>query len=284
MNITKRVGLGRGLTSLIPKRRVTSILSAGENIVKIEISKISPNPRQPRKDFDEFLLLELANSIREHGVIQPLVATRGEGDRFELLAGERRLQAAKLAGLEVVPVVIRTATDQQKLEVGLVENLQRADLNPIEEAEALKQLVDDFNLSQEEAAKRVGKDRTVVANVLRLLTLPEEIQKALRKKKITFGHAKAVLSLKDEARQLALFNKILADGMTVRQVEEKVKRVKVKGYVRSMVKDPEIVDLEEQLQRKMATRVKINKKRKGGNIVIEYFSDEEFQGIIDKIL
>lgn len=276
-------GLGRGLSSLIPKERTSRALisSPKENVFEIEIDKISSNPYQPREDFDEETLKELSSSIREYGIIQPLIVTKKSDNQYELLAGERRFLAAKLLKMRKVPVIVRSTSDQEKFEISLIENLQRKDLNTIEEAKAFERLSSEFNLTQHDISKRIGKSRSYVANILRLLTLPEEIQNALRENKISFGHAKAILGLKDEKEQMKLFKKITLGQLSVRQAEEGVRKIKVRSYKRRRVqqKNAEILELEEKLQEALKTRVVINKKRKGGKIIIEFYSSEELQNI-----
>ena len=227
---------GKGLESLIPKKRGDVIEkpfpAKKEAIFNIEIEKIKPNPYQPRKEFDQEGLNSLAESIREHGILQPLIVTRGEGNEgaqveYQLIAGERRLLAAKMAGLIQVPVVIREPTEREKLEISLIENVQRLDLNPLEKAEAFKRLQEEFNFLQKDVAKLCGKSREAIANTLRLLELPNEIKNALKEGKITEGHAKAILMAKEPQRQKILFSKILKDGLNVRETESFVQKLEV---------------------------------------------------------
>ena len=227
---------GKGLESLIPKKRGDVIEkpfpAEKEAIFNIEIEKIKPNPYQPRKEFDQEGLNSLAESIREHGILQPLIVTRGEGNEgaqveYQLIAGERRLLAAKMAGLIQVPVVIREPTEREKLEISLIENVQRLDLNPMEKAEAFKRLQEEFNFLQKDVAKLCGKSREAIANTLRLLELPNEIKNALKEGKITEGHAKAILMAKEPQRQKILFSKILKDGLNVRETESFVQKLEV---------------------------------------------------------
>lgn len=297
-------GLGRGLSSLIPQKQnkdkidspredynyfgssansKAGVLGKNKNIQEVEVDLISPNPHQPRVLFDEMKLKELAASIKEHGIIQPLVVTR-EGDQFEIIAGERRLQASKIAGLKSVPVIVREASEQQKLELAVIENIQRHDLNPIEEAKSYKSLTEDFDLSQEEVALRVGKSRSTVANKIRLLTLPVEIQKSLIEGKITEGHAKAILAIDNLEKQRALYELILKNNLTVRQVEDKTKEISVRTHKRNIVADPETRQIEDEISQKLGTKVKISKSGSGGKVIIEYYSKEELENIISKIL
>lgn len=295
--MSSNYGLGRGLASLIPNKKITepkkdfnyfgsanatSEEKKGSSIQEIEISKIVPNPHQPRFHFDQEKLQELASSIKEHGIIQPLVVSKTNG-QYEIIAGERRLQAAKIAGLQKVPVILRDANQQQKLELAIVENIQRHDLNPVEEAKSFLKLADEFNLSQEEISLKVGKSRSAVANKLRLLNLPVEIQKALMEGRITEGHAKAILAIENPEKQRALFEMILKNGLTVRQTENKTKEVSVKTHQRTINVDPQTKELEGKLSAIFGTKVKINKSGSGGKIMIEYYSQEELENILGKI-
>lgn len=276
-------GLGRGLDALIPTSKedveVEKVsIDAGEES-EIKISDIKPNPHQPRRHFDEGSLKELAASIKEHGILQPLVVSK-EKDGYVLIAGERRLRAAKLAGFSKVSVILRTTREQQKLELALIENVQRADLNVLEEAGSYKKMIDEFNMTQDEVAKKVGKSRSSIANVLRLLTLPIEVKKGLREGKITEGHARTVLALPTVEQQVALYNQIISGKLNVRQAESKVKRG---GKSTSGEVDLELKDLEGKLEKTLGSKVKIQKKGKGGKIMIEYYSDEELERITKKL-
>lgn len=280
---TKR--LGRGLSSLIPQGEVKKKLdlsSVKNQIVELKTKQILLNPYQPRKNFEKSALEELAGSIKKYGLLQPLVVTKISDNEFQLLVGERRLRAAKMIGLKKVPVIIRSSTDQQKLELALVENLQRDDLNPIERAQAFQRLINEFNLTQDEVAKKINKSRAEIANTLRFLNLPQEIQKGLIDRKITAGHAKTILSLKDRRAQLKLFQQIVKGGLSVRSTEKKARQTAGKRAVRRL-KDVEIIDFEERLQRALGTRVFIKKKKNQGNIIIEFYSKEELLNIVDKI-
>ncbi len=222
-------GLGRGLDALIPG----SDQPEKGGVEQIPVVQISPNPRQPRSLFDGAELQELADSIREHGIIQPLIVTRAAApDQYLLIAGERRLMAARIAGLESVPAILREASDQQRLELALIENLQRADLNALEEAEAYQQLAEDFSLSHEQIAQKVGKSRTAVTNTLRLLKLPQTVQKALLQNEISAGHARALLGLNTPQAQSAVLGSILSRHLSVRQTEELVEKLKGEKKIR----------------------------------------------------
>jgi ParB family chromosome partitioning protein len=251
-------------------------------VEEVEIFKIISNPHQPRKDFNEERLKELSESIKKNGIIQPILVTK-RGDQLEIIAGERRLKAAKLAGLSKVPVIIREANEQQKLELAIIENIQRHDLNPIEEANSYLKLSQEFGLNQEEVAQKVGKSRSAVANRLRLLQLPSEIQKALIEEKITEGHAKAILAVSDPEKQRALFEMIIKDKLTVRQVEGKTREISVRKHKRLINVDPEIKAVEDKLVGALGTKVKLNQSGQGGKIIIEFYSKEELNSLIEKI-
>ena len=253
-----------------------------EGVTNAPLHKIVPNPEQPRVQFDKEKLSELAQSIREHGILQPLVVTR-KGDGYELIAGERRLQAAKLAGLIEVPVIIRSADERTKLELAIIENTQRHNLNPIEEAKAYLRLMEEYGLHQEEVAKKMGKSRSLVANTVRLLHLPIEIQRSLIEGKISEGHAKALLGIENPEKQRALFEMILKSGLTVRETEVEARSVSVSPHVRSEASvPPEFSERLERLREKLGTRVKLSPAGQGGKIVIEYYSSEELQGLFQR--
>jgi ParB family chromosome partitioning protein len=280
----KRTGLGKGLDALIPQRETfNSSSSSVSGISEIPVDQISPNPRQPRIRFDSDELSALAISIQEYGIIQPLIVSLGESpNQYTLIAGERRLLAAKEAGLKSVPVIIRETSEQGRLELALIENLQRADLSPIETAEAYHQLTEDFDLSHEEVAERVGKSRVSVTNTLRLLNLPPKIQQAVTEGTISEGHARALLSLSTHQSQIAAMGTIISRGLNVRQTEELVRRL---GGERTVGKPkteplPEIKALEERLRNQLGTKVKMKHGRKGGSITIHFYSDEELDNLL----
>ncbi len=283
-------GLGRGLGSLIPNKR--TIKSAGKkvdflsvdsktSVLEIDIEKISANHLQPRKQFKDIKLEELRDSIKKHGIIQPLVATKN-GKKYELIAGERRLRASKLAGLKKVPVIIREASEQQKLELALIENIQREQLNPIDLAMAYEQLMNEFNITQEEVSKRVGKARSSISNILRMLKLPEEIKLALIAGKITEGHAKYLVGLDSEAKQFSLFRKILHNELSVSDTNKEARRMggTKKARVKINYKDK---NKEFKLREYFGAKVEIKRKGKGGQIIMHFFSDEELDEILKKI-
>lgn len=254
----------------------------GKDVQEIELIKIIPNPHQPRLSFNEEKLQELANSIKEHGIIQPIVVSKNNGN-YEIIAGERRFEAAKLAGLKTIPVIIRDASERQKLELAVTENVQRHDLDPIEEAKALKKLIDDFDMSQEEVAQKIGKSRSVVANKVRLLNLPVEIQKSLIVGKISEGHCKLLLAIPNPERQRAFYEMILKNNLTVRQTEDKTKEISVRTHKRTLHIDPAVKQIEDELSQKLGTKVKLTKSGNGGRIIVEYYSQEELNNILGKI-
>jgi ParB family chromosome partitioning protein len=253
----------------------------------LPVDRIHPNPRQPRSRMDPGELSELAASIREHGLIQPVIVTRGEreGD-YVLIAGGRRLLAARQAELERIPAIVREASDQQRLELALIENLQRADLDPLEAAEAYRQLADDFRLSHEEIAARVAKSRVAVTNTLRLLKLPPVVQQALADGQISEGHARALLALSTPQAQAAALQTILSHELNVRQAESLVRKLGGEKPVpiEKAAPLPEITALEERLQSVLGTRVNLLHRRKGGTITIHFYSDEELNALVDIIL
>lgn len=289
----KKTSLGTGLSSLIPNKlnKEDNVplgkksFASSDEVIKIPVDNIVPNPNQPRYYFDGDNLKDLSESIKEHGIIQPIIVTRIGENKYELIAGERRLQASKLTGIKEIPAIVRLATNQEKLEIALVENIQRHDLNPIEEAKAYKKLQIKFDLTQEEVAKKAGKSRSTIANTARLLDLPIEIQRGVIEEKITEGHARAILGLENSEKQRALYELILKNNLTVRATENKVKEVTVHTYKRkiSTKTDPHIQNLEDTIQQKLGTKVKINKKGVSGKITIDFFSEEEFEKIV-KIL
>jgi ParB family chromosome partitioning protein len=271
----ERRGLGKGLEALIPS-------TPGVN--EVAVDSIVPNPKQPRQKLDQEALEELAASIREQGVVQPLVVTKIEGD-YQLLVGERRWRAARLAGLEVVPVVVREVSPQQMLELALVENVQREDLNPLEAASAYNHLLEDFGLTQQQVADKVGKNRVTVANTVRLLKLPAEVKEALLQGKITEGHARALLSLRSEKAQLEVLKAVLKSGLSVRQTEQMVRRLTEEPPRKAPAKKlPELQALEDKFRRALGTKVNLSGSSKRGRLVVYFYSEEELQGIYDLIV
>lgn len=290
----KSIGLGRGLASLIPGADELSAEGASASgLMELPVHDIRANPRQPRvmRGAEAMKLDELASSIREHGVIQPLIVTRssGAGAPFTLVAGERRWRAAQMAGLTHVPVVIKEVAPQQMLELALIENIQRSDLNPLEEAAAFQQLINDFGLTQDQVAERVGKSRVTVTNVVRLLKLPDQVQKALMDDVISEGHARALLGLNTAVDQLVALDHVVKNGLNVRQTEEVVRRLLTAGTAARREKPSEnrlegADEYESKLRSTLGTKVTLQRGRKGGRIVIEYYSDEEFSSIYEKIV
>lgn len=282
--MAKKSGLGKGLDALLPTEE-SQLPESG--ITHIPIANIIPNPRQPRTNFASDELDELAISIREHGVIQPLIVTQTEAaGQYTLIAGERRLLAAQLIELEEVPVIIRGASDQELVELALVENVQRADLGALETAEAYRQLTEDFNLSHEEIAARVGKNRVTITNTLRLLKLPDEVKESLAEGIITEGHARALLAVPTPEAQSAALKSILKNDLNVRQTEELVRKLGGEKPQRLSPPppNPEIKALEEQLRQRLGTRVTLNQRSKGGTLTIHYYSAEELNTILDLIM
>lgn len=283
------MALGKGLQSLIPQQKRQSIhketgTATADRVWHIPLSEITPNTEQPRKQFDHQDLEDLVASIKEHGILQPIVVTETTGGGYELIAGERRYRAAQIAGLPTVPAMVRQASQKEKLELALIENIQRQNLNPIEEAFAYRRLIDEFHLTQEAAAARVGKNRSTVANMLRLLDLPEVIQKALIDGQISTGKAKALLSLREPREQLAVFASMTgSSATTVRDVESLVAKKGTqsrKGLVR---RDPNVRAQEELMEERLGSRVHIAQKGDKGTITIFYHSQEELKRLLGEL-
>ncbi len=275
--MNKRSVLGRGLDALIEPTVIS-----GEMIQQVPVESIQPNPFQPRQEFDPEKLAELATSIREHGIIQPLVA-RQEGNQFTLVSGERRWRAARQAGLSQVPVVVRELANEQLMMLALIENLQRENLNAIEEAEAFQRLVDEFDLTQEELAQTIGKSRPAIANSLRLLSLPEEIRLGVSRETISAGHARALLALNGYSQQLDLYKEIVKRGLSVRATENLVRGILSPKRIKPQVKavDPQLLAVEESLISRLGTQVRITPKAKGGRIEIEYYGAEDLERLLE---
>lgn len=279
----KRTGLGKGLDALIPAGEIKAG-GEGGGVTQVAIDLIQPNPRQPRENFDPQELENLAASIREHGVIQPLIVAPGKNGAYTLIAGERRLQAARSAGLKSVPVVIRSATDQQLLELALIENVQRADLNPIEEAEAYQQLAKEFKLSHEKIAERVGKSRVAVTNTLRLLDASAAVKQALVDGRISEGHARAMLPLSAKAQE-ALLKQVINLDLSVRQTEALAGKYSGKKTLsgKRAGSSAEVTDLERRLRISLGTKVAVKHGKNGGRVIIYYYSDEELDSLLGKL-
>ncbi|UNC93724.1 ParB/RepB/Spo0J family partition protein [Candidatus Contubernalis alkaliaceticus] len=282
-------GLGKGLSALIPDENENEAQEAHKILLKL----ISTNPYQPRKTFNKESMEELVKSIEEHGVIQPILV-RKSGKNYELVAGERRFRAAQQAGLKQIPAVVLDLEDDEMLEYAIIENLQREDLNPLEEAEAYKQLMDEFSFTQEKLAKRIGKSRPVIANTLRLLSLEPEVKQYLREGSLSAGHARALASIEEKKIQRKAAGRILQEKMTVRETEkfisdinknpEEIGAEKEEGIKKKQIAvDPQIIDIEERLCRQLGTRVKIKDKKQKGRIEIEYYSHEELERILERL-
>jgi len=280
----ERRALGKGLGALIPEKTAVSAAHK-EEIVYVQSGQIKPNPFQPREDFDQQSIEELAQSIKEKGVIQPLLVRR-RGDNYELVAGERRLRAANSLGLKEIPIIVRDVTDQDSLELALIENIQREGLNPIEEAHAYQHLLDKFNVTQEKISEVLGKARVTITNTLRLLKLPHEIQDEMKKGRISFAHGRALLEVEDANRQRSLAQDIISKGLSVRELESLIKSIRPKVSKRKIGagwREPIVAILEEQLQQALATKVRISKRKKRGHINIEFYSQEDLERIVNVI-
>jgi len=276
--------LGRGLGALIPSKESAS--PRGSGLLEVPLDQIAPNPYQPRKTFNEASIEELARSVRMHGIVQPLVVTRAGDNKFKLIAGERRFRAAQKAGLESVPVVVKEDIKAgDALQIALIENIQREDLNPIEEAAAYYQLHQEFGLTQEEISKRVGKERSTVANFLRLLKLPESVKKLLASGQLSMGHARALLALESPKKQEQLADRVVKRNLNVRQTEMMASEGAPKTNEKTeKEKDVFTRDAEEKLQRTLRTKVEIDRRRRGGVIHIRFASEEDLIRIYDDIV
>jgi ParB family chromosome partitioning protein len=278
--MTRKQALGRGLSALLPGPREAPRVSGAQ---EVKIDRLVPGRFQPRHGGSEKSLAELADSIRQHGIVQPIVVSP-HGEKLEILAGERRWRAASLAGLGTVPVIYRDSTDQDRLEIALVENLQREDLNPLDAAEAYARLREEFHLSQDQIAERVGKDRTTVANAIRLLKLPASVREKIREGTLSAGHARALVALVSADDQERLADEILRRALSVRQTEKRVASFGSEGKVtRERRSDPFTRDAEEKLTRRLKTRVRIVRRRRGGKIEISFGSEEELMGLFDRL-
>ena len=285
--MAQRTGLGKGLDALIPAGGKTPpASSAGTGgVQQVAVESIQPNPRQPRVHFKEAELAELAASIREHGVIQPIIVTPKADGTYIIIAGERRWQASQKAGLRTVPVITRQANNQELLEIALIENVQRADLNSIEEAEAYRQLVEEFGLSHEAVAKRVGKSRVAVTNTLRLLGLADVVKQALVDGTVTEGHARALLALSTQKAQTSALQTIINLSFNVRQTEEYVRKLAGQKPIKAKkpARNADVNDVEKRLQNSLGTKVALKHGKKGGTVTIYYYSGEELDALIDKL-
>ncbi|HPL82061.1 MAG TPA: ParB/RepB/Spo0J family partition protein [Anaerolineaceae bacterium] len=284
--MAKTTGLGKGLGALIPGWQEDGSLDSTPSgqIPMIPINQIRPNPHQPRKTFNQENLTELANSIREHGIIQPLIVISDGPNRYTLIAGERRLRAAKIAGLKEVPALVRTASEQEQLEFAIIENVQREDLNPMERARAFQRLIDDFSLSHEEVAQRVGKSRVTVTNTLRLLNLPLSVQQAVLSENLSEGHARALLALPNPRAMENAMETVISLGLNVRQTELLVNKTLGRGPAKTsrLQRTPELESLENELRQHFNTKVNLVKSKNGGSITLFFYSDEELNAIVDR--
>jgi ParB family chromosome partitioning protein len=284
-----RKALGRGISALIPGNdeapsRSASVATSEDQVERISVSRVLSNPLQPRTEFDDERLEELASSIRQQGIIQPIVV-RARGTEFELIAGERRLQAARRAGLSEIPAIVRDIPDERLLEFALIENIQRENLNPIDEARAYQGLIEQLGLTQQTVADRVGKDRATVANYMRLLNLPDEVRSMVATGKLSPGHARALLSLEDKRELIAAAMRIVDEGLTVRAVEEIARTAKPrhKGRRTRRLQAPELLRLEEELSRRFMTRARVKGTAAKGTITLEYYSQEELERLMEEM-
>jgi ParB family chromosome partitioning protein len=293
--------IGKGLGSLIPPKSEHEAVSfpkvqnplrlKKESVFNIETNKIRPNPMQPRQEMDREGLEELADSIKEHGILQPLIVTKsvkdldkGQDVEYTLIAGHRRWAAAKMLGLPHVPAIVRDSTEQQKLELALVENLQRADLNALDKANAFRRLHDEFDLTHQEIAQKVGKSREAVTNTLRFLTLPQDIQDGLRANRISEGHAKMLAGIKSPQTQMALYNEIIQNNLNVRQVEQRTREISVSAHKRKVFNDPEIKKYAGDLTAYLGYKTDIKRAGIGGTVVIRFGEKEDLEKVLRKII
>ncbi len=275
----ERKALGKGISALIPERET----GRQDKIIYVQTDQIKPNPFQPRESFDSQSLEELTQSIKEKGVIQPILV-RHKGDYYELIAGERRLRAVNLLNIKEIPVIVKEVEDRDSLELSLIENIQRQELNPIEEAHAYRYLIDKFQVTQEKISEVLGKARVSVTNILRLLKLPQEIQEEIKKGRISFAHGRALLEMEDANQQRRLAQEVISKGLSVRELESLIKAQRPRGIKRHMVKswrEPYLAALEEELQHVLATKVRISKRKKRGHILIEFYSQEDLERIVN---
>ncbi|NLK73590.1 MAG: ParB/RepB/Spo0J family partition protein [Clostridiales bacterium] len=282
MATRKGKALGRGLEALFTDININE--NNNKELITLDINEISPNPNQPRKLFDSEKIDELAESIKAHGIIQPIIV-KAVNSGYEIIAGERRWRAARKAGLKEVPCIIKDIDEQSHMLFAIIENLQREDLNPIEEAKAFDSMLKEYNMTQEDIAKSVGKSRPYIANTLRLLKLPEEIQLLILENKITSGHARALINIEDKQKQKALVLEIIEKGLNVRQTEKAVEENKTKGSKKNKSEkrrtDPQIINIQEDLKRIFGTKVTINHRNRKGTVEIEYYSQEELERLIE---
>lgn len=277
----EKKALGKGLAALLPESEAKE---TGQTIHMIPVAQIVPNRHQPRKTFVEEELRELVESVKRHGILQPVLVRRKSEDLYELIAGERRFRAAKLAQLPDVPAVIRKSGDEESTIISLIENIQRSNLNPVEEAQAYRQLIDELGVTQEAVAERVGRDRASVANICRILSLPTEIQGMVAAGQLTLGHAKVILGIKNAGDRLTLAKRIVRGRLSVRQAEQLVKKGSGKARPRRPAGETPHADVEERLRKHLGTKVVIRSKRQRGEVVLAYYSREDLTRIVDVIL
>ncbi|GBD98215.1 chromosome-partitioning protein Spo0J [bacterium BMS3Abin07] len=275
-----KTALGRGLDALIPEK--------GLEVENLQIARIVPNSRQPRKKFRDSTLEELALSIKERGVIQPVIVSKKKDGTYALIAGERRWRAASIAGLDKIPAIVKRADEKDSLEIALIENIQREDLNPIEMAASFDYLLNSYGLKQEELSEKIGKDRATISNYIRLLKLPDKIKQFVSNEDLSMGHARALLSIGDKKKQLRLAGEIIKKGLSVRETEELINEdgivKKRKGKSQKAAADPHVEDLENRLRESLGTKVRVKDKGKKGKIEIEYYSLEELDRILEILL
>ena len=280
--------LGKGLSALIPEKEKSKAVKSNE-ILELDINKITPNEYQPRRIFKDNALNDLVASIKEKGVIQPIIVRKKSNYSYQLIAGERRWRASQIAGLMSIPVIVKDVAPIESLELALIENIQREDLNPLETAEAFHRLISDFKLTHEDLSKKVGKDRATVTNYLRILKLPTEVKKWVAEDSLTMGHAKALLQVENQRLLIQIAKKVIANGLSVRETETLCKKGSASGAAQSKTKapkDPQIASLEEKLMHSLGTKVILKHKsnKKGGRIEIEYYSLEELDRLLDTLI
>ncbi len=277
----EKKALGKGLAALLPEGEAKE---TGQTVHMIPVTQILPNQYQPRKTFVEDELRELVKSVKQHGILQPVLVRRKGENSYELIAGERRFRAATLAQLPAVPAVIRKSSDQESTILSLIENIQRSNLNPVEEAKAYRQLIDEFGVTQEVVAERVGRDRASVANICRILALPTDVQDMIASGQLTLGHAKVILGIKNSEDRLALAKQIVRDQLSVRKLEQLVKKRSGKAKSRRTAGQSLHADVEERLRKHLGTKVVIRSKQQNGEVILSYYSQEDLTRIVDVIL
>ncbi len=277
----EKKALGKGLAALLPE---SDAKEPGQAIHMIPVTQILPNRYQPRKTFVEEDLRELVESVKQHGILQPVLVRRKSENTYELIAGERRFRAATMAKLPIIPAIIRKSNDQDSTILSLIENIQRSNLNPVEEAKAYRQLIDELEVTQEAVAERVGRDRASVANICRILSLPTEVQEMVASGQLTLGHAKVILGIKDSGDRLTLAKRILRDQLSVRQVEQLVKKRSGKATSRQTAGKSSHAEVEDRLRKHLGTKVVIRSKQQKGEVILSYYSQEDLTRIVDVIL